>query len=378
MRPQIRAWGINLLVLTVTVAVALGGCEIFLRLFLPQPLYRFPPHLFEVDDELGFRLKPGFQGDLQSPEYHTQVRINSLGLRGPEVDPVTASSLRVLVVGDSFVSALNVQEDEAFAAVLGRRLSSTVPGRRIEVINGGTPNYGTWHEIRLLKRLFPVVKPGAVVLCVFVMNDVQNNLAPGETTVRDGFLVKTGRTWRGILPDPLRDWLNRHSMTYVFLWSAWNHIRPLVGGRTIDPLREFKALISSRDNPRLEEGYRLAAELLDEFRDYLAEHAVPGMVVIIPGEMQVYPDRFAGSLPAEPGSTLREATARPNERWLSLCMRAGLPALDLLPIFRAHADGPYLYMSVDGHLTRDGNRLAGEAIGEALLRLLPPAGSGAR
>ena len=370
MSPRTRACVFKLLLFLAASSVTLAGLEAGLRFFLPQKLYRFPRYLFQDDPDLVFRLRPGFQGELRSSEFHTSVRINSLGLRGPDVEAVAPSTLRVLVIGDSFVSALNVEEEETFAAILGRRLAAALPDRRVEVINGGTPNYGTWHEVRLLKRLFPKVRPDTVVLCVFAMNDVENNLSPRKAMVRDGLLVEQARS-RIILPEVFQEWLQRNSMAYVFMWRAWNQVRPLVGGRTLDPLAGFKALISNPPNSQMEDGYRLSGELLRKFRDYLGEQGVPALAVVIPGEMQVYPGRFSRWISAEEGVSPEEATARPDERWMKLSREVGMPAVDLLPLLRARAAGPYLYMSLDGHLTREGNRLAGEAIGEALLPLLP-------
>ena len=47
-----------------------------------------------------------------------------------------------------------------------------------------------------------------------------------------------------------------------------------------------------------------------------------------------------------------------------------VPVLDLLPVLRDRRSGPPLYMSLDGHLTVEGNRVAGEALAGALRTLL--------
>src|SRR5437879_2807213 len=56
-----------------------------------------------------------FGGWTKAPEYTTYLRTNQLGLRGPEVmQPKPADVYRVLVLGDSFVEAAQVAEDQAF------------------------------------------------------------------------------------------------------------------------------------------------------------------------------------------------------------------------------------------------------------------------
>ena len=44
---------------------------------------------------LVFALNPGFQGMLSNPEYTTHVRIDGLGLRGPESVPKAPGTVRV-------------------------------------------------------------------------------------------------------------------------------------------------------------------------------------------------------------------------------------------------------------------------------------------
>jgi hypothetical protein len=340
-----------------------------LRFFLPQKLYRFPLNFVRTDPELVFTLTPGFRGKLHNPEYTTNIALNSLGLRGPEPEPKRPSCIRVLVLGDSFVSALNMEEADTFVSVGERALMKSVGEDRIEVINAGTPNYGTWHELRLFRRLTPLLNPDAVILCVYVGNDVDNNLAPREAVVQNGLLVNR-KPVPGVLPRSLRSWLQRNSMAYVFLWNTWNQIRPSLGWTGSDPLRESKDLVSRQRVPYLEEGYRITDDLLAQFRDETRDLGLPLLVVLIPAEYQVYGRHFDELIRRQGLDPADFDLELPNQRWTEIAERLALPVLDLLPIFRSHEAGPYLYMSLDGHLTREGNQLAGAAIADSLLPLL--------
>jgi hypothetical protein len=368
-RNTIRAWGGNLILALVSLALTLCAFELVLRFFLPQKLYRFPSGLFRDDPELVFALNPGFQGTLANPEYTTRIRIGALGLRGPDPGPKTSKTVRLLGVGDSFVSAFNVDESATFLSVAGEALRSSLRGSEIEVINAGTPNYGTWHELRLFRRLAPRLAPDAAVLCVYVGNDLDDNLHPRQAIVKDGLLVESHHS-PGILPYPFRSWLQRNSMTYVFLWNAWNRIRPWFGKTESDPLHADKDLASPDEPPYVKEGYRVSGDLLLQMHEEAAARRLPLLVVLIPTEFQVYPARFEKMVRGQGEDPLRLDPERPSKRWAELAGVAGLPVLDLLPVFRAHASGPYLYMSLDGHLTVEGNRLAGEAIAGALLPIL--------
>ena len=369
MSRRVPAWGVNLLLALTSIAVTLAGFEIALRCFLPQKLYRFPAGLFRSDPDLVFALNPGFQGTLANPEYRTHVRIDAMGLRGPEIGPSPPGSVRLLGLGDSFVSAFNVEEGETLLAVAGAALGRGLAGRSVQVINAGTPNYGTWHELRVLRRLAASLEPDAAILCVYVGNDLENNVNPQDAVVKDGLLVER-RQRPGILPYPLRSWLQRNSMTYVFLWNAWNQIRPWFGKTATDPFRADKDLMSLDAPGYVEEGYRVSGELLRQVREEAVRRGTPLLVVIIPTEFQVYPERFRRMLRHGGEDPRRFDLDLPSGRWKDLAQAAGLPVLDLLPIFRSHASGPYLYMTLDGHLTVEGNRLAGEAVAAALLPTL--------
>jgi lysophospholipase L1-like esterase len=355
--------------LFVATAVTLGGFEAALRLFLPQKLYRFPPGIVRNDDDLVFTLAPGFRGRLRNPEYTTEVSINSLGLRGPEPEPKRLGFRRILVLGDSFVSAFNMNEADTLVSVAERALKRTAAGDRLEVVNAGTPNYGTWHELRLFRRLAPLLHPDAVILCVYTGNDVENNLRPREVVVENGLLVSR-KPVPGIIPLGLRSWLQRESMTYVFLWNAWNQIRPSLGRTGSDPLKEFKDLVSRQPVSYLEDGYRITDDLLSLFRDEARHRELPLLIVLIPAEYQVYGRQFDDMVKHQGLDPEDFDLDLPDRRWAGMAKRLALPVLDLLPVFRSREAGPYLYMSLDGHLTREGNRIAGEAIADALAHLL--------
>ena len=364
-----NAWIVNLLLCAATSLFTVMAFEVGLRLFLPQKLYRFPRGLFRSDRDRVFLLNPGFRGILENPEYRSHVRINSLGLRGPDIGPKVPGRIRVLVLGDSFVSALNVEEPETFLSVMEGRLRQALAPRSVEVINAGTPGYGTWHELQLLRTLAPRTDPDLVVFCVYVGNDLEDNLHPHDVTVRDGFLESRRRP-SGFLPIPVRSWLQRHCMTYVFVWNAWNSIRPMFGIPETDRLAHFKGLVTRTDSALVEEEYRLIQRLLREVAEEARKRLLPVLVVLIPAEEQVYPERFA----AELGQERREASVydmeRPNRKLAEILKEEDLPVLDLLPVFRAHLVGPYLYMSLDGHLTREGNRLVGETLAGSVRPLI--------
>jgi hypothetical protein len=335
---------------------------------MPQKLYRFPRGLFSADPERIYRLTPGFKGILKNPEYTTHLRFNSLGFRGPEIRPKRLGGKRILVLGDSFVSALNVEEVETFTSILEARLNGESGTTNVEVVNAGTPGYGTWHELEALRTLGPKLSPDLVIICVYVGNDLTDNLNPRASKVKDGFLV--GEESRaGILPYELRAWLQRNSMSYVLLWQGWGQIRSLVGLKSIDPLLPLKDILSHEPPPRTAKGYSVSQQYLRELKSF-AEGHFPVLVVLIPTEVQVYPQPFWQQIGRQGVSKADYDLDLPDRTWSEMVRGLDMEMLDLLPGFRAEAGGGYLYMSLDGHLSKRGNEIAGEAIAEAAKPML--------
>lgn len=170
------------------------------------------PHLnvYVPDARLGVRLRPGatervaFGG---SPV--TDVRINAEGLRGPDLPP--PSDDEVIVVGDSQVFGLGVNEDETAAAALGRALKKTV-------INAGVPTYGPPEYNALLEELLAKRKAKTVVYVVTFANDFFEAARPNveRHAVWDGWAVRSETAPTRVTKFPGRELLySRSHLVYA-------------------------------------------------------------------------------------------------------------------------------------------------------------------
>ena len=143
------------------------------------------PLLFHPDYYCGSRLLPSTTG-VWNEEGHGRVSVNSLGFRGKEIFPKQPNTFRIAVLGDSFVEALQVDEEQTFVSLLEKQLnqSEVAKDRQFEVINCGVSGYGTAQELLMLQNYVLPLEPDAVLLSVFPENDLWNNsraLAGDET-----------------------------------------------------------------------------------------------------------------------------------------------------------------------------------------------------
>ncbi|MFM6131786.1 MAG: SGNH/GDSL hydrolase family protein [Sphaerospermopsis kisseleviana] len=173
----------------IGLVIALVMAEVLLRLFQPQQL---SPTEFADDPDLGHRPKPGMSGTRTAPGiYEFEYSNNSRGYRGPrEFGPKPAGVVRVLCVGDSFTWGIGVGDDETWPALLEKNLLSR--GRRVEVVNAGSPATATDYALRLFELDGPLLEPEIVVLG-FYHNDVQGNNQGAVYAVDASGLLRSGK-----------------------------------------------------------------------------------------------------------------------------------------------------------------------------------------
>ncbi|NOY26729.1 MAG: hypothetical protein GXP62_12725 [Oligoflexia bacterium] len=117
-------------------------------------------HLAMVEDATKrWGLKPG---SVQAVG-NTQHRVNSLGLRGPEISARAPDELRILTLGDSTVYGDGVQDDAVFSHVAAEQLTAAWPCTVTDVI-GAVPGYDSGQSLVRLREIVDQVDPQWVVI----------------------------------------------------------------------------------------------------------------------------------------------------------------------------------------------------------------------
>jgi lysophospholipase L1-like esterase len=154
--------------LAVSSAVALGLCELCVRVVSPQ---QDIPEWFRPDEKYGFSLKPNFSQDYRYAGYGfvEHISTNSLGFRDREhVLPVTPGKRNLLLLGDSFVFGYGINVEDRLDSHLEALLKPEAPPWTI--FNAGVPGWGTANETAWARANMVLLKPDIVAL-VFCAND---------------------------------------------------------------------------------------------------------------------------------------------------------------------------------------------------------------
>jgi hypothetical protein len=370
----------KLLALLLLAALAvLAAAEVAVRAFRPQPAFYASPGLYVADPRIGHRMRPGLRGVVGNwSEFTTRVRINSLGIRGPEAGPRRPGVRRLLVLGDSFTFGTGVEEGEAFPARIAAALSRA--GTPTEAINAGIGGYGVPDEVAWFEHYGIGLHPDLIVLGIFTGNDLQD-AAPDRprTFVIDGDILDEAELHRS----PFFHWLFQHSQLFALLkYSIPQSIdRPLRRALhmpepgAIRGLREEMALYGPRNRAAAAQGGAASEAAIHRLLDLTRADHPTIVAVLLPSKLQADDrewDRTLRELKLPPTAVDRTL---PNEVFAAALARCGVPALDLTAPFSAEIrKGKTLFFPEDQHYTAAGHQVVADRTIAFLLNLQRRAG----
>lgn len=171
-RPRRRpSWSIKLAALLLSTLLCLGLLEVGFRLAGYEAIhdvYSKPEVFWRHDALLGWAHERRARGTYVGPRpfpvaFRAAVRINSLGLRGPEVADLPAGGRRLMVLGDSQVAGFEVADEKTYARLVEERLGTGLAAP-VQVVNAGVRGYGTDQAYLYYRERGRALRPGVVVL----------------------------------------------------------------------------------------------------------------------------------------------------------------------------------------------------------------------
>jgi len=180
----------------------------------------FPHVNFYVEDPLlGVRLEPGASMRFRLHDNPVSViNVNAQGYRGADWTAAPGEA-EILVVGDSQVFGLGVNDDETFSARLAQ-----LTGR--PVLNAGVPTYGPLEYLAITQEILEQRQPKTVVYVLNFLNDPFELERPNleRHAVWDGWAVRLETAPDQVREFPGRRWLLSKSQL-VYAARRWLHER---------------------------------------------------------------------------------------------------------------------------------------------------------
>jgi hypothetical protein len=394
-------------VVVATVGIGLGALavEALVRAALPVSdfFYEFDPYvgLIGIPNKHGRAVKRG--------TFDTPVNINSHGFRDREhAWAKPPGTRRVVLLGDSFIEALQVPFERSLTPLLEQELRQNAGD--VEFINLGLSGFGTAREYLMLREYGLRYTPDLVVM-FFVGNDISDNsrrlqgkpFLPYPVPGPDGSVAldAQGRPQFSPFADRTSSlgrvaaFLRDHSKSYRALREAIDSSPGLNG--LLFRLRFMSTPPEQVNRPgvtnfgyyeiyRLDptpvwrEAWALTESMMVATRDLAASHGARFAVVLVPSAWEVYPELWDGILTNVP--VMREVPmdlTLPSRRLGAFLAAHDIPYVSLLSEFRARSRQlPALYVAGDAHWTADGHRLAADLLAADLSSAMRGAGRVAR
>ena len=179
---RLIGWNAALIVMGLTLIVVAG--EIYFRAKMP---FTGGSSSWYFDPEVGFTRSPNSEMiSTNNLDYWTISRTNSLGFLDREPQPITASDgCRIVVIGDSFVDAREVDISDKLQVKLEELAAQTLPHLNVTTSAFGRTATGQINQLPYYDKYARVMDPKLVVL-VFHYNDFWDN-SPSLSAMTRGY-----------------------------------------------------------------------------------------------------------------------------------------------------------------------------------------------
>lgn len=289
---------------------------------------------------------------------------NSFGFRGPKFSKEKPDNKqRIIVVGDSFPYGVGVDQTKTFPSLL----ATTLPN--VEIINAGVIATEPGFYYLYMKNDGLRLNPDLVIVVFYPENDIydfdnQFNLGwsaidsfglPEKITSDSTYVDTSGY----LVPNAyalIQNPTIQHSRLLSYLSTRYLRLtkKSFQISRTCLYKANCRDLDEQKDNIK---------KLFLGMRKLTQDRAVKFLVVMVPSEFQIYPEKrlkFNIYTPLSP-----DELNIPQNEFAEFFQENDIDYLDLLPTFRAHI-AEKTYLSSDTHWNEKGHKIAAEAIQERL------------
>jgi hypothetical protein len=363
----------------IEIAMRIGGVEY--------------PIVTQRDANRGYAYRPAYQWT-QASEGKADVRTNRFGFRDDEWTlEKPADTVRIAVLGDSYVDAVQVAKEHRFTELLERDLTeSHIFGDcNIEVMNFGTSGYGTAQELMTYRHAARQFNPDFVILSFLTGNDIRNNsrklegdpVRPYFVPSEEGLKLDTSFRTKDLPTLKMLGHLAaKHSRIGQFAVHAYQAlgVRNVVSRIESDEQSELMRegllqpglsveIYKETQDKDWQDAWQVTEGLLPLLRDEVEADGASLLVAILTNGEQVHPDRAFRQRVQSLGKI--DDLLLPDKRVRDVCIREGISVLMLAERMQQIAEKEQVWLHGfkntqmgRGHWNEDGHREAGQLIAD--------------
>ncbi|MEK7528456.1 MAG: SGNH/GDSL hydrolase family protein [Patescibacteria group bacterium] len=366
----------NLALLTTTLLLLFFAGEIFFRFYSVSPNKDLK--LYKNSDLVTFEHKPNATAihgpDGFGPDHEAfskpQVRINNLGLRGPNTTVgKPENTIRVALFGDSFTYGMIVDQEKIFSKLLQDRLNNELSmrtGKKYEVLNFGIVGQTVDQYYVTLKNKAFAFSPDIVIVNYFAGNDASEFRRHEWITNENGELIKVkdilhyanenGELLRLGVEKPISQLISNVVFRGKLLLDK-------VGVRLKQPRILWSNFLNPEHpwgDPEISNYYEKANEMLLKIKELNDDNDIETLVTIIPADFQVN-EKYLSKYPGNPYDEPEFDLTMPQRIVGEFTTSHSIPTLDLLPIFKKDPRDLY-WLKNDPHFTEEGHEVMAETL----------------
>lgn len=287
---------------------------------------------------------------VRTNEYaHTVAISEEGGRKTPQVDGQTVAFL-----GDSFTLGVGVNDDEAFASLLG-------PTLKRRILNLGIPGSTLSNQVDQLELLHSTIRPSAYVIFVYTANDLSDLLAQSKKQIATELPSANSNGRRSILWElnalAKKLKLSQHSFFYNWLKSTLLRVLNRNSPIYSEPLFWITANATAQ-----QEALELFTTQLQRLISLASTYQVPVAVVLVPAKEQVSDEGFARSADYYNATLRQEEIIDLNDKLSAQIRSINLDTTDPTACLRQSSQPSSLYYGIDDHFTATGHRRFADCI----------------
>lgn len=351
----------------ISTAAGIIFLELGLRMFYPFP-FGYVQGGVEADSELCYKLPENFNATIHTLDapYSTRFTTTAFGTR--TTGTYAENSSTILVLGDSFTQAIQVNDEETFSSVLNKKLRKT--GKNYNILNYGALGYNPYQYLAVLNKTITQFKTKYVILNFYTANDFvlpADDIRKGcPITVIDGYLMTANASERSWL-FMLRQFSHHNTHTYNFLTSKLSS----------QPIKKFLySLKLSTNNPDSPEAqlfvqnensdkyFENTFSVLETINQITRAQNATFILVIIPARYHLVPELW-GKFWKQYGLTAQPDILLPYKKIAQYGLERNITVINLYDIFSQNHPAQY-YGLRDDHYNSKGHQKHAELILKAL------------